>query len=923
MVSTYYQLSKEDFQHLILSTCLTTRIPSLTRTLSLLVMLLLLGGTGQPAWSQTKQEIERTEIDNLQNYYASLDPTYRNLLLKLPEVRTVLENLQRRVAAVQPSEQGEIRIKVSNCLEAIGKALARTRSAIQLTEIPQYGTVMALLRPAKGEEADENRLAKVLACLTDLKAVLIAEPEITQDAARLKDLSDFLNEEFGQIDQAKAKRSARSALRRVQAEKPTGSGANPKPGPCEYIDFEQANYWIRDIRIDDPFSFLPWIKKREEDAATQIRTLVKGQRFTYNQAAAKALEIIENVNFLPDTSDKRVKLRLEIVRVENCAEGQLDLAYGVFSTQIMPVLSAPPESRVNERRLPQTAAGQTTILPASQATGQAAVAVPAPKRVRFTPLGGYDLTNRLSGGGRLEITPNSFRKFPLSSIVLQGQASSDMHYVSAALAGAADFSAESTDASKWLAHAEWLLDFTHFALPTGVGQIKGGHLSAQFSGVTKPIGKGNFIFRFGGLLAGGNSQSDVGSVILPADTVPSDGFGTVKVYAGLDSRLRNHVLSASYGLELGSIGPTTRIDWRKQILDVRHEFWKSLVNHKILDLESRFTLGSIQVPGKIPLPERFFGGNNEELFITGDTWEIRANPVIRAIPASKFFRTRDGAGSEHFFSYNFTAAYAVWRKTLVPQDLTDDPEFKSEVQGAITTVTSTLQNYFASKDPHFSTVVAKLPQTQTDLNSLKIIVLASKESHPNQDPDLFSRCIKAVSGAIRRTTSAIKPEGGDQFGLITFLLSEDPDEIQLDKVRQECGSESDLNKAINDSTITAATARVTADRQFMVSEFNQIDQDQAAKKASDEMAFTRRTLGTLFNDVNIYSISPVLVLDVARIGVSSGGVGGVRYGPGMGLRLELASVAHFTAGYAWNVKQGIGEGRGNVFVSIGIRDLFR
>ena len=57
-------------------------------------------------------------------------------------------------------------------------------------------------------------------------------------------------------------------------------------------------------------------------------------------------------------------------------------------------------------------------------------------------------------------------------------------------------------------------------------------------------------------------------------------------------------------------------------------------------------------------------------------------------------------------------------------------------------------------------------------------------------------------------------------------------------------------------------------------------------------------------------------------GSGVGGLGGTRYGPGGGIRLELASVAHFTLGYAWNVNGGPGEGRGNVFFTIGIRDLF-
>ena len=152
-----------------------------------------------------------------------------------------------------------------------------------------------------------------------------------------------------------------------------------------------------------------------------------------------------------------------------------------------------------------------------------------------------------------------------------------------------------------------------------------------------------------------------------------------------------------------------------------------------------------------------------------------------------------------------------------------------------------------------------------------------------------------------------------------FLLSEDPDEFQFLRVTQTCG---ELNASIADPAVGTSISQIATLRTGMVAEFNRIDEANAAKQAKDDMAFTRRTLNTLFNDVNIYSISPVFVLDIARIGPASGGLGGMRYGPGGGIRLELASVAHFTLGYAWNVKRGPGENRGNVFFSIGIRDLF-
>jgi hypothetical protein len=152
------------------------------------------------------------------------------------------------------------------------------------------------------------------------------------------------------------------------------------------------------------------------------------------------------------------------------------------------------------------------------------------------------------------------------------------------------------------------------------------------------------------------------------------------------------------------------------------------------------------------------------------------------------------------------------------------------------------------------------------------------------------------------------------------VLSEDPDDDQLLNVKQAC--ETDLNGVLKEASITSATSRVETLRTQMLAEFNQIDKAQAEKKAVADMAFTRRTLNTLFNDVNIYSISPVFVFDVARIGPRNDAFDGTRYGPGAGIRFELATTAHFTFGYAWNVKQGPGEGRGNIFFAIGVRDLF-
>lgn len=836
------------------------------------ICLLLLVISGQLCFAQDDRAIEATELGNLQNYYATKDPHYAKIVAQLPALQSALNDLKPAVSQ-------------TSCASAVEIALRRTTSAIQSSEQPQYGLIRALVT-IPGED-DENRLAKVLACVTDLR-----DPAI----ARLQSLTQNIQEEFDLIDLKEANRKAKAALRKVVEEQQAA-------GSCKGIDLEKAGLKVRSIRIKDPFAFLPWVKVRQRRAADQITALIKDKPFTYTDASAKALDIIEAENFLPDTSDARVKLRVEIVSVANCTDGGVDLIYGVYSTQIMPVLSARPEARVKERETPQTAAGQTTV--------ETQDASP----FHFTPSASYDFTNLLSGGGRFEYRPRKFFGLPFSSAVIKGEASSRMHNVSGALEGTYDSDVETPG---WLAHASWLLNFSHYSLPTGAGNIKGGHVIAHFSGVSKPLAGGNLSLRFGAAVDGGNRQTEAGSLTLPPNTVLNAGFGTLKFYGAVDSRFRRNIFSATYALELGSIGPAARIDWRKHIIDARHQFWYSLGNHHLLDLESRFTAGRLQVPGRVPLPERFFGGNNEEFLIASDDWQIRANPVIRAIPGSKFFQTTDGAGGKDFFSYNFTAAYGVWRTTLVPEELTTDDDFKSELDGAITTVTSTLQNYYSSKDSHYQNVVSQLPAAQTALNDLKTVVTNAQAARPDQFADLFKACTRAANLGLRRMDQAITPTAGDQFSSILSVL--DPDDSELLKVTAAC--EVGLNGALQDQTLRTATTRFEILRKALTDEFSKIDQVKSEKKASADMAFTRRSLNTLFNDVNIYSISPVFVFDVARIGPRNGSIGGTRYGPGGGIRLELATTAHFTLGYAVNVKRGPGEGRGNLFFAIGIRDLF-
>jgi len=679
-------------------------------------------------------------------------------------------------------------------------------------------------------------------------------------------------------------------------------------GSCNGLDLEQAGFSVRGFRVVDPFNFLPWVRARERRAATRIAALIVNKPFLYRDVRDGALKIIEEENFLPDASEPRVRIRVEFVSLQNCSNKSVDVVYRIYSSQIMPVLSGAPEERAEEPRKPEEAAGAENV------------DVPETKPVRLIPIAGYDATQKLFGGGRLEIRqkrPSGFVNYGS----FEGLGSSQMHLISANIKG-------SKDDLGWLAHLDWSVDFNNFSTPTGAGKLKGGNLLAQIAGTSRPLSNGSFLFRFGGLVEGGQRQSDLVDPTLSSDTVANSPFGTIKLFVGVASRFRHNSFSGSYGLQIGAADRVARIDWAKHIADVRHEFWYTFSNHSVLDLESRFNLGLINVRNKIPLAERFFGGNHEDTFISSDSWQIRANPVIRAIPGKRFFRTAAGDGGDRFFSYNLTAAFSLWQRPLVPPELANDDEFNKLLNAQLVNAESFTELHFLTKDEHFAKVAEFItkpdtnPTVQAALATLSTAVAAARGSHTAQHETEFEACEDAITDAESRARNGAKAKGERQYGYVAALLSSDED--LLNEVVKACVNTLNGSGVLNgDPAISAAGSRVDQIRTSMESEFGQIDEAAAKKKAKDDMVFVRRTIETLLNDVNIYSVSPVFVFDAARLKSHNTSAGGMRYGPGLGLRLELVNAISFTGGYAWNVKSGPGEGRGSFFFSMEVRDILR
>jgi hypothetical protein len=302
----------------------------------------------------------------------------------------------------------------------------------------------------------------------------------------------------------------------------------------------------------------------------------------------------------------------------------------------------------------------------------------------------------------------------------------------------------------------------------------------------------------------------------------------------------------------------------------------------------------------------------------GDNWNIRSNPVIRSIPANRFSQTDNGQGGTRFISYNLTAGMPIWRRPLVPPEVSHDNEFTGELNGQLQTATSLLQPDYAANDRHFQRAAARLGELQSSLDKLRELVNAAQTPTPEPFAQQFKLCLSALNTAQRRANAAAHAKGAAQYGDVSTLLSANETEDRLNKVRSACLEV--LNSQLHDLQIAAAAESLEQIHSDMEKEFALIDESAAANKAESEMSYVKRTLNSILYEMNFLSLGPILMFDVAHIG-PAGSTLGTRYGIGGGLRFTLVSHVDFTIGYAANPKRIAGESPGAFSFSLRFKDL--
>jgi hypothetical protein len=189
-------------------------------------------------------------------------------------------------------------------------------------------------------------------------------------------------------------------------------------------------------------------------------------------------------------------------------------------------------------------------------------------------------------------------------------------------------------------------------------------------------------------------------------------------------------------VQLGENDRGAQVDYVKHIFDSAYSVRFLPREHFPLHLDLQLTAGAIQNrSGQIPVGERFFGGNAQREFIQGDDWQIGSSPLIRSFAQNRFNRIAMGApiGGENFVSANLTVSQAVWNRPAIPEEVSNDPDLKIALGGAILTNKSLAIADGLNTTNEFKALVKGLPQNLgAKLNQLQTLVDTLKSLSPPQ-----------------------------------------------------------------------------------------------------------------------------------------------------------------------------------------------
>jgi len=134
-------------------------------------------------------------------------------------------------------------------------------------------------------------------------------------------------------------------------------------------------------------------------------------------------------------------------------------------------------------------------------------------------------------------------------------------------------------------------------------------------------------------------------------------------------------------------------------------------------------------------------------------------------------------------------------------------------------------------------------------------------------------------------------------------------------------------RALLDGSAEEQLQRMTPAQTAVRNVLASADVGRARRQAQADMGYARRVLKRITTEINLLSVSPVLLFDAAYLRLQPGdlqprGASGVRYAVGGGIRFSLVSAARLTVAYAVNPSPRPWERPGAFVFSLDVVDLF-
>lgn len=593
--------------------------------------------------------------------------------------------------------------------------------------------------------------------------------------------------------------------------------------------------------------------------------------------------------------EQPVRARVTTAALANCddAAREVDLELTIFETNLSAAATFPSEFRRRQREEP---------------AGVAGVVPPGPRFV-LEPSAEYDEADELVLGGRAAVvSPDAFE------LTAEGAGSDEYSHARAGFAWSRDVER----AALWRAEAG--AGYERERRPLLSDELLREYGFAWASGVTRPLGALGGALRYGAQLEYGTADSEISTTGFERDAE----YAALALVAGITGGRGGTDFALSFGARLGA-DEDLEPSWKKLLadFDVGQRFTPRGVffDHRAIDVRARVAAAWLAPigDGRAPNGERFFGGARPRALTEIPGWELPNAPLSRGYPDQRLvgLAAGDPDGTEYFVSLNLTIGVTGWRIPLVPAEVREDAGFRAALDAQLGSFESTLAKYHADKDPAMTAVKALVEPMLAALREL-----AAATSAPDLgENETFADCRDLVEQTASDFELALREDTFIQLRAGEADPGADESE-PLDGVpgiARACDHA--LEPAQRDARVSGMSAALVAQQRQLDRALDGVDDAGIARKVAEDAGLVRRAVTAFVDEINLFSIDPVVLFDIAHLGPEPDHY--VRYSAGAGLRLVLGSHASLTLGYAANLNRGRGEPHGAAVVTLQIHDLLR